>query len=83
MCPACSNKRLHGPSDWANHPFVTHGFNGTVWTHPKLDPHYVPEMPAPPNLDAGISGEATAETTAAPAEAVCKTSITPTGDQVE
>jgi hypothetical protein len=68
MCPACESKRVHGPADWANHPYATHGFNGTVWTHPKLDPHYVPDHAGAAPLAAGISGEATAEAPAAPAE---------------
>jgi len=36
MCPACENKRLHGPEDWAHHPYAGHGFNGQAWTHPDL-----------------------------------------------
>lgn len=39
MCPACENKRLHGPDEWQHHPYAHHGFNGTVWTHPDLAPH--------------------------------------------
>jgi hypothetical protein len=36
MCPACESKSLHAPEDWEHHPYRTHGFNGSVWTHPDL-----------------------------------------------
>ena len=36
MCPACTEKRLHAPADWAHHPYAGHGFNGSAWTHPDL-----------------------------------------------
>ena len=39
MCPACANKRLHAPEDWAQHPYAGHGFAaGQGWTHPDLEP---------------------------------------------
>jgi len=39
MCPACSNKRLHAPEDWAQHPYAGHGYaSGQGWTHPDLIP---------------------------------------------
>ena len=38
MCPACANKALHGPADWLHHPYAHHGYNGSTWTHPDLDP---------------------------------------------
>ena len=38
MCPACSNKRVHAREDWKYHPYATHGFNGSFWTHPDLVP---------------------------------------------
>lgn len=38
-CPACESKRLHGPIDWAQHPYAGHGFvPGQGWTHPDLMP---------------------------------------------
>ena len=67
MCPACANKAAHGPDDWKHHPYRTHGFNGTVWTHPDLATHDVAHNAGAANLAAGISGEATAEAKAAPA----------------
>ena len=36
MCSACEQQRLHGPDDWANHPYRGHGYNGAAWTHPDL-----------------------------------------------
>jgi hypothetical protein len=39
MCPACESKRLHGPIDWAQHPYAGHGYaSGQGWTHPDLAP---------------------------------------------
>jgi hypothetical protein len=38
-CPACESKRLHGPIDWAQHPYAGHGYvPGHGWTHPDLEP---------------------------------------------
>ena len=37
-CPACEAKRLHTPEEMKYHPYAGHGFNGSVWTHPDLDP---------------------------------------------
>lgn len=38
-CPACESKRLHGPIDWAQHPYAGHGYvSGQGWTHPDLAP---------------------------------------------
>jgi hypothetical protein len=70
MCPACDNKRLHGPAEWKNHPYAGHGFNGTVWTHPDLAPRDVANQAGAANLAAGISGEATAKAAAPAAEVV-------------
>jgi hypothetical protein len=68
MCPACTNKRAHGPEDWKHHPYRGHGFNGTVWTHPDLQPHDVTHNAGAANLAAGISGEVhVAKAKAAPA----------------
>ena len=36
-CPACDSQRLHAPSDWEYHPYVHHGWNGSIWTHPDLE----------------------------------------------
>jgi hypothetical protein len=36
-CPACTDKRVHTPADWAYHPYAGHGFNGSMWTHPDLE----------------------------------------------
>jgi hypothetical protein len=37
MCPACTNTRLHGPADWAQHPYAGHGYqSGQGWSHPDL-----------------------------------------------
>jgi len=39
MCPACESKRVHGPIDWAQHPYAGHGYaSGQGWTHPDLAP---------------------------------------------
>lgn len=38
ICPACSEKRVHTPEDWKNHPYAGHGFvHGHGWTHPDLE----------------------------------------------
>ena len=38
-CMACEYRRLHTDEERrVNHPWAGHGFNGTVWTHPGLDP---------------------------------------------
>jgi hypothetical protein len=68
MCPACANKRVHALDDWKYHPYATHGFNGSFWTHPDLVPHDVADQAGAVNLAAGVSGEVTvAEAKAAPA----------------
>ena len=55
MCPACESKRLHGPIDWAQHPYAGHGYvPGHGWTHPDLAP--VPQDGAAASQ---ISGEVT------------------------
>jgi hypothetical protein len=94
MCPACSNKRVHALEDWKYHPYATHGFNGSFWTHPDLVPHDVADQAGAVNLAAGVSGEVTvAEAKAAPAgehsvylpaflEAKRKLSAAPTGGKV-
>jgi len=72
MYPACADKRLHRPAEWAHyHPYVHHGFNGTVWTHPDLVPQHDVKHAGAASLDGEISGEVhpPAEA-AAPAEAV-------------
>jgi hypothetical protein len=84
MCPACENKRLHGPDEWQHHPYAHHGFNGTVWTHPDLAPHDGAGTGA-----ADLAGESRGRQTvaeAAPAGGeVCpeNPSTTVTGDQAE
>jgi len=36
-CPACIERRLHTPADWALHPLAGHGYQeGLGWTHPDL-----------------------------------------------
>jgi hypothetical protein len=39
MCPACANKRLHGPAEWAHHPDARHGYQrGQGWSRADLNP---------------------------------------------
>ena len=84
MCPACENKRLHGPDEWQHHPYAHHGFNGTVWTHPDLAPHDGAQNAGAVNLGSLGGGVPVAEAAPAGGE-VCpeNPSTTVTGDQAE
>ena len=68
MCPACEFKRVHGPAEWLNHPYRTHGYNGSVWTHPDLAPQLDGVDHAGAANLVGNSGEDTAEAAAPAAE---------------
>lgn len=38
-CPACAARRLHSAEDLRlYHPYAGHGWNGSSWTHPDLEP---------------------------------------------
>jgi len=37
-CPACQKQSIHSEEDWRFHPFKTHGYAGSGWTHPAITP---------------------------------------------
>jgi hypothetical protein len=61
-CPACIDKRLHTPEDWAHHPYATHGYvSGHGWTHPDLAPDAQAGAATSKNSGEGLDAAAPAE----------------------
>jgi len=62
MCPACENKRLHAPGDWAHHPDARHGYQrGQGWSRQDLDPAMHAEADRGGAQISQISGEVSGE----------------------